>query len=98
VFEFVRQTGDWVRSGVGRDDLAVADAQLQTWLNDVLGFQWPRSASEADESKRDELIRILVDLRNDARQRKEFALGDTIRQRLSALGVELRDGPSGTTW
>jgi cysteinyl-tRNA synthetase len=33
-----------------------------------------------------------------ARQRKDFAQGDAIRDRLKALGVVLEDGKDGTTW
>jgi cysteinyl-tRNA synthetase len=40
----------------------------------------------------------LVDLRNDARKAKNFALSDQVRTRLATLGIELKDGPTGTTW
>jgi cysteinyl-tRNA synthetase len=36
--------------------------------------------------------------RADARAKKDFARGDAIRAELSALGVELADSPTGTTW
>jgi cysteinyl-tRNA synthetase len=39
----------------------------------------------------------LVD-RAAARQQKDFARGDAIRAELGALGVELADSPTGTTW
>jgi len=34
----------------------------------------------------------------ELRQAKEVQLADRVRDRLSELGVELRDGPAGTTW
>ena len=45
-----------------------------------------------------ELIEILVELRKTARQEKDFATSDSIRDKLSAVGVILEDGQSGTTW
>ncbi len=33
-----------------------------------------------------------------ARQNKDFALGDAIRKELEAKGIEVADGPTGTTW
>ncbi len=46
----------------------------------------------------EELLNFIVDLRSQLRREKNFALADRIRERLSRLGVELRDGPEGTRW
>jgi len=34
----------------------------------------------------------------ELRQAKQFQFADRVRDRLSGLGVELRDGPESTTW
>lgn len=44
-----------------------------------------------------ELIAILIDLRNEARNSKDFILADLIRDRLSAIKVDLRDHKDGGT-
>jgi len=44
------------------------------------------------------LMQLLIDLRNEARKSKNFALGDQIRKRLTELGVTLEDRPGGTGW
>ncbi|HYT95456.1 MAG TPA: DALR domain-containing protein, partial [Gemmataceae bacterium] len=44
------------------------------------------------------VVQVLIDLRNEARKAKNFALGDQIRKRLGELGVILEDRPSGTGW
>ncbi|MDA8773117.1 cysteine--tRNA ligase [Luminiphilus sp.] len=36
--------------------------------------------------------------RLEARARKDFAAADAVRDELQALGIELEDGPEGTTW
>ncbi len=46
----------------------------------------------------DELIRLLIDLRRNLREKKEFQLADEVRDRLSDLGIALKDGPKGTIW
>jgi cysteinyl-tRNA synthetase len=43
-------------------------------------------------------INSLVEARNAARKAKDFGEADRIRAELSARGVTLEDGPSGTTW
>jgi len=44
------------------------------------------------------LIRFLIELRAEARKRKDFATSDAIRNRLTELGIALEDGKDGTTW
>ncbi|MCE9684993.1 cysteine--tRNA ligase [Shewanella sp. AS16] len=43
-------------------------------------------------------IEALIVERNRARSEKDWAAADVARDRLNALGVELEDGPAGTTW
>ena len=99
VFDLARQVSAWVRDGTPAADLLAADTLMQALVGDVLGLKWQETqGGAAAEAERNALIQILVDLRNDARKTKNFALGDQVRQRLTALGVELKDGPTGTTW
>jgi cysteinyl-tRNA synthetase len=53
------------------------------------------TASHSDFAKR---IDKLIQERNDARKRKDFAAADRIRKELEAAGVVLDDSPAGTTW
>jgi cysteinyl-tRNA synthetase len=44
------------------------------------------------------MIESRIDARAEARNSKDFAEADRIRDELAALGVELLDGPEGTGW
>ena len=44
-----------------------------------------------------EIERLIVE-RREARQRREFARADAIRQDLAARGILLEDSPTGTRW
>ncbi len=44
------------------------------------------------------LMTLLIDLRADARKRKDFATADRIRNTLAEIGVALEDRPGGTDW
>ncbi len=97
LFDLAKQSQSWLTGGAKKADLAAARTVFEALACEVLGFRW-RDLSEAGGGQRDDLIRILVDLRAAARQRKDFGQSDEIRDRLLTLGVELRDGPDGTTW
>ncbi len=45
-----------------------------------------------------DLIKLLIDVRQEARKQKQFALSDMIRDRLKELGILLEDTREGTNW
>ena len=47
---------------------------------------------------RDTAAWMLIDMRKQARDNKNFALSDQIRDQLIALGIQLKDGKEGTTF
>ncbi len=98
LFDLAKQTAAWLAGDVGREDLLAADELFRTLAGDALGFKWTAALGGGDTQKQDDLIGLLVELRAEARQQKNFALGDQIRDRLAALGVQLKDGADGTTW
>jgi cysteinyl-tRNA synthetase len=63
------------------------------YVEDILGLQ-PLQAQTDD--KLDKVISLLVDIRRDARTRKDFATSDAIRNKLSEAGVLLKDEKDGT--
>ncbi len=48
--------------------------------------------------EKDDAIEALIEQRNAARANKDFAMADKIRNDLLLEGIELIDGPEGTTW
>ena len=69
-------------------------------LGGILGlFQSPpASAGRGSDQLVGQLMQLLIDLRNEARKSKNFAMADQIRSRLGQLGVTLEDRPGGTGW
>lgn len=78
--------------------LQAALAAVQTVL-DVLGIL-PQAFTDtvADDAAYRELMQVLLDVRQEARERKMYDVADAIRDRLAAIGVTIEDGPDGTVW
>jgi cysteinyl-tRNA synthetase len=78
--------------------LAAIDALFRELGGEVLGIVPEREEGTADAGREDGLVRLLIDLRAEARAKKDWATGDTIRDRLKELGVVLEDRADGTIW
>lgn len=69
-------------------------------MADILGILADDGAKTqaGDDGMADELMRIIIDLRQDARKAKDWTTADKIRDALGALGVTLEDSPTGVRW
>jgi cysteinyl-tRNA synthetase len=69
-------------------------------LSQILGLfhEPPARSGGGNDELVSGLMKLLIDLRAEARKAKNYALGDQIRERLSDLGVTLEDRPGGTGW
>jgi cysteinyl-tRNA synthetase len=86
----------------GKLDLSSTDIDiLKDTINamcfDVLGLEHFEENS-ADQGQQDELIKFLIDLRNDARANRNFEQSDKIRDRLKEMNIQLKDTVEGTTY
>ena len=78
---------------LGRVRSAVID------LCQILGIQVVTEASPAkDESLVNDLVKLIIGIRQDARERKDWSTADKVRDGLADLGVKLEDTREGTIW
>ncbi|MDA8594980.1 cysteine--tRNA ligase [Flavobacteriaceae bacterium] len=63
---------------------------------DVLGLEDQQGAN--DDSALDAAMQVLIELRNQARMNKDWALSDKIRDELFEKGIQLKDGKEGTSY
>lgn len=80
-------------------DLALLEQTMHTFVYDVLGLvNEKESGSQGHVKKLEGTVELLIQMRNQARANKNFALSDEIRDQLLALGIQLKDGKEGTTF
>lgn len=58
----------------------------------------PKNAAAVDDGLLSKVLELMIELRKEARQSKNFALSDRIRDGLAQIGVTLQDGKEGTRW
>ena len=85
-------------AGGVRDNLAAVRAMLGVLGLDPLASGWRTGTAGASTAVVDALVAALVQQRQEARARKDFATADAVRERLREAGVELEDTPAGTRW
>ncbi len=92
LFDLAREINRGRESG---SDITAAQDTLRE-LAGVLGLTLDEPQVESAEAS--PFIQTLVDVRNELRGARQFQLADSIRDRLTELGVTLEDSPDGTTW
>ncbi|MFT3918675.1 cysteine--tRNA ligase [Cloacibacterium sp.] len=80
---------------INTDDLVELKTLMNAFVFDVLGLQ---NVEENNNTKLDQTLQVLIELRNQARKAKNFELSDQIRDKLLAEGIELKDGRDGTSY
>lgn len=89
-----------VKKGKGEiteKDRTLLMAALKNFVHDVLGIGHQTKTKEGHKAL-DGVLDLLIDLRNRARANKDFETSDKIRDRLTTLGIQLKDGKEGTTY
>lgn len=84
----------------GKETLNAADLEtlkqtMNAFVYDVLGLE-DEKVSDSNNDKLEGTISLLIEMRKQARENKNFALSDQIRDQLLALGIQLKDGKEGT--
>lgn len=80
-------------------DLKLITETLNGFVYDVLGLKNTTSlTSTVDDELTDKLIEGMIEVRKEAKSKKDFAMADYIRDTLTNAGIILKDSKDGTTW
>ncbi|HYC40503.1 MAG TPA: cysteine--tRNA ligase [Chitinophagaceae bacterium] len=66
--------------------------KMKVYLEDILGLKNP----VAVDPRLEQVMQLLIDIRKEARGRKDFATSDKIRNQLAGIGIQLKDEKDGS--
>lgn len=98
---------DWVRQinllaegkeTINESDLHELKSFFRTVIFDILGLIDEHTSGSKHAELTAKLVEMLLSMRMEAKQRKDFATSDRIRDELAKLGVIVRDRKDGFDW
>ncbi len=86
------------KGGLKESSLSTVQGFFERYAKNVLGIVATSAQNSASKDVLPDVMQLVLDLRKEARQSKNFALSDQIRDRLSEIGIQVKDGKDGSTW
>jgi len=85
---------------IAAKDLAFLKDKMKAFTEDVLGLSFNNNNQTEDKVSRalEGTVNLLIEMRKKARENKDFATSDAIRDQLLALGIKLKDGKDVTSF
>lgn len=77
---------------ISRSTFELVQQKLTTYLTDILGL---KEDNGADSGQLDKVLQLLIQIRKEAKLRKDFATSDKIRNELQQQGIILKDEKDG---
>ncbi|MBT3423221.1 MAG: cysteine--tRNA ligase [Bacteroidetes bacterium] len=84
------------KESLTKEDLDFFKKQMKIFVEDILGLQLEQES--AGSGNTEGFIELLLQLRAKARENKDWASSDLIRDQLKELGVIIKDGKEGASW
>lgn len=85
------------KAGITEKDRAGLLELMTVFLFEIFGLQTVPGAASTSEVT-DDLIRFILELRKNAKDHKDYATSDRIRDRLQELGIIVKDSKEGATF
>ena len=73
--------------------ITLLQEKFKAYIEDVFGLK--DNFSLGDDGKLSSVMELLIDIRKEAKLKKDFATSDKIRNQLTAMGINLKDEKDG---
>lgn len=83
------------KASISASDLALLTKEIQAFIFNVLGL---KASEKVAESKLEPVMDLVLELRQQARENKDWTTSDQIRDGLAKAGITVKDGKDGSVW
>ncbi|MGE8290421.1 MAG: cysteine--tRNA ligase [Sphingobacterium sp.] len=83
------------KAKVSEEGLEKLKVFMKEFVEDILGLRNDQASGTDDI---DDVMNLVIRLRNEAKTNKDFVTSDRIRDELNAIGIQLKDSKEGTLW
>ncbi|HRO76014.1 MAG TPA: cysteine--tRNA ligase, partial [Crocinitomicaceae bacterium] len=94
VVKYINSVND-KKATITTQDKEILQKAVHAFVFDILGLNFKE---EQGGEKLNDVMKLVIDLRHDARAKKDFATSDKIRDYLGELGITIKDSKDGTSW
>jgi cysteinyl-tRNA synthetase len=101
IFDLVRLANSLLEdSSTNKETFKAVRKVFKELGGDVLGIvkDQYQQQDQVDEAMLDKMVGVIIEQRNAARQKKDFAAADALRDKLEEIGIVLEDTTNGTAW
>ena len=102
LFDVVKQINLAIKEEklISKNDREALKSLFDVYLTQIMGVELNTNAQSDSDSNlvEDDLIQLAVDVRNQAKNNKDWETSDLIRDKLTKLGIQLKDSKDGTQW
>ncbi len=88
------RSGELEKTTLSPETLSYVQDQFKIWLEDVLGLAGETKWHSSD--KLDGIMNLLIELRHEAKAKKDYQTSDRIRKQLMEIGISLKDEKDGS--
>jgi cysteinyl-tRNA synthetase len=79
-------------SALSKETFELLQKQCKVYIEDILGFT---NITESNNEKLKGVMQLLIDIRKEAKTKKDFVTSDKIRNQLAGMGILLKDEKDG---
>ncbi len=92
--KFINSVNDGTAT-ISKEDILLLEVEFSSFFHSVLGLTLE---NEAKSGPVNELMDLILEMRKQVRENKDWTSADLIRDKLAAAGIEVKDGKDGASW